>query len=406
MKTNWSTIKLGEVLELCDSGTWGDENPGGMPLLRSSNMQNGELILNDVKYIDVPANKVDRYVLHEGDILITKSSGSVDHIGKSLFITKEMDGKYGFSNFTQRLRMNRRLVLPKWIYLKISNPATRDFLFGASQTTTGLRNLKISALKELEISIPLITEQKKIVAKLEKLLAKINEAKRLRAEAQEATLSLLPAELHKIFEEGNPPAGEAGKKGWEEKEISSIVEKIQTVDPKKMPEEKFSYIDITSVSSNSEDTLRPRILSKYEAPSRARKLVQEGDTIFATTRPYLKNIAYIPKMLHGSVASTGFCVLRPKKKLIDSKYLFLIASSDPFIDEVSSFQKGATYPAVSDTVIHKIKIPLPPLAEQRKIVAHLDSLSEKVEKLKNYQLQTAVDLNALAQSVLQQAFGR
>ena len=237
--STWLTKKLGEVLELCDSGTWGDESPEGMPILRSTNMQNGELILDDVKYIDVPKDKIDRFTLRRGDILITKSSGSVDHIGKSLFITKDMDGKYGFSNFTQRLRVNQKMVLPKWVYLKISNPATRDFLLGASQTTTGLRNLKIPALKELEIPLPPIAEQKKIVARLEGLLGKIKEAKRLRAEAQDAAQNLLPAELHRIFTQQHPyklqfvrmlgrekPASvkNYGEAQWEEKELGEICE--------------------------------------------------------------------------------------------------------------------------------------------------------------------------------------
>ena len=98
---NWPTKKLGEILDLCDAGTWGgDESPTGMPLLCSTNMQNGRLVLDDLKYITVPKDKIEQHTLREGDILITKSSGSVDHIGKSLFITKEMNGKYGFSNFT------------------------------------------------------------------------------------------------------------------------------------------------------------------------------------------------------------------------------------------------------------------------------------------------------------------
>ncbi|MDD5617464.1 MAG: restriction endonuclease subunit S [Candidatus Omnitrophica bacterium] len=198
-KKGWEKKELGEILKLCDSGTWGDESPGGMPLLRSTNMQNGELVLDDVKYIDVPKEKIERYILREGDILMTKSSGSVDHIGKSLFITKEMEGKYGFSNFTQRLRINQKLALPKWIYFKISDPSTRNFLLGASQTTTGLRNLKIPALKELEILIPPLAEQKKTVARLDKLSQKIEKIKKLQAATQNEFTILEQSILSKAF---------------------------------------------------------------------------------------------------------------------------------------------------------------------------------------------------------------
>ena len=70
---------------------------------------------------------------------------------------------------------------------------------------------------EMEVPLPPLSEQKKIIEKLEKVLAKIKEAKRLRAEAIEATKTLLSAELHKIFEEGKI-------KGWEEKIVGEIVE--------------------------------------------------------------------------------------------------------------------------------------------------------------------------------------
>ena len=109
-----------------------------------------------------------------------------------------MDGKYGFSNFTQRLRVNK-LMLPKWVYLKISNPETRHFLLGASQTPTGLRNLKIPALKELQIPLPPMGEQRKIVAKLEVVLTSIKEAKKLREETSSAFTALEQSVLSRAF---------------------------------------------------------------------------------------------------------------------------------------------------------------------------------------------------------------
>lgn len=196
---DWRETTLGAVLDLCDSGTWGEESSDGLPLLRSTNMQNGNLILDDLKTIAVPKDKINRYLLREGDILITKSSGSVNHIGKSLYITKEMHEKYGFSNFTQRLRINKEQALPKWIYIKISDQGTRDFLLNASQTTTGLRNLKILALKELKILLPPLTEQKKIVAHLDSISQKVQEVKELQNTTQKELDVLERSILSKAF---------------------------------------------------------------------------------------------------------------------------------------------------------------------------------------------------------------
>ena len=81
------------------------------------------------------------------------------------------------------------------------------------------KNVSTKDIEKLQIPLPPMGEQRKIVAKLESVLAGIKEAKKLRAEEQTATGSLLAAELQKIFEEGK-------KKGWEEKELNGLIETI------------------------------------------------------------------------------------------------------------------------------------------------------------------------------------
>ena len=398
MKNNWPTKKLGEVLDICDAGIWGKESEDGMPLLRSTNMQKGELVLDDLAFIDVSEDKKEKYTLEEGDILITKSSGSVDHIGKSLFITKEMSGKYGFSNFTQRLRVNKSIVLPKWVYLKISNPATRDFLLGASQTTTGLRNLKISALKELELPIPPLSEQKKIVERLEKMLTKIKEAKRLRAEAQEAAQNLLSAELHKIFEEGK-------KKGWEECNIGD--EKVMKMTSGGTPARgnksyyngNISWLKSGELNDNinildSEEHVSEEAIKNSSAkifPKNTVLLAMYGAT--AGKLGILKNSAATNQAVAGIICN---------EEKLDHMYLFYVLMD--IRNQIVAKAWGGAQPNLSQTIIKKFKIPLPHLSEQKKIITRLDALSEKIQKLQAHQKQSAADLLSLEQSILHKAF--
>lgn len=385
-------------MELCDSGTWGDESPDGLPLLRSTNMQNGQLILDDLKIIDVPKNKIERYLLREGDILITKSSGSVDHIGKSLYITKEMDGKYGFSNFTQRLRVDKKQVLPRWIYLRISNPATRDFLLNASQTTTGLRNLKILALKELEIPLPPLEVQKEIVARLESLLAKISEAKKLRAEARESADNLLSAELHKIFDEGK-------KKGWEEKNIGdpSIMKMTSGGTPSKSHPEyyggeirwlKSGELDDNENITNSEDYITEEGLKKSSA-----KLFPPHTVFLAMYGATAGKLGILGIEASTNQAVAGM-ICRPEK--LHHKFLFY--SLMGIRDEIIADAWGGAQPNLSQTIIKRFSVVLPPLAEQKKIVARLDALSQKIEAIKELQDKTENQLGTLESSVLSKAF--
>lgn len=107
------------------------------------------------------------------------------------------------------------------------------------------------------------------------------------------------------------------------------------------------------------------------APTRCRQLIRSGDTVFSTVRPYLERIAYIDESLDREFASTGFCVLRPTSDL-DPRYLFHYASSPLLLDQVLPLQKGVSYPAVLDKEVRGATLPIPPLDEQRRIVAILE----------------------------------
>lgn len=116
-----------------------------------------------------------------------------------------------------------------------------------------------------------------------------------------------------------------------------------------------------------------------QAPSRARRRISEGDIIFATIRPTLQRIAQVPSDLHGQVCSTGFIVLRASPRL-EPRYLFHYLCSDAFTNAMDTLQTGASYPAVTDSQVRQQPIPLPPLDEQKRIVAVLDEAFEGLSR--------------------------
>ena len=154
--------------------------------------------------------------------------------------------------------------------------------------------------------------------------------------------------------------------------IGNLVEKTRQVDPVKLGREFITYIDITSIDRDAKKIVQPQIIRAGEAPSRARKLIQTGDVLVSTVRPNLNAIARVAPSYDSEIASTGFCVLRPDKDLLDSGYLFFFAQTSDFVLRLTRLAIGAGYPAVSDDDILECEIPLPPLPEQRRIAALLD----------------------------------
>jgi len=170
--------------------------------------------------------------------------------------------------------------------------------------------------------------------------------------------------------------------GWCELSLRDVTEPFALTDPTKTPEKIFKYVDIGSIDNNSRTITQPKSIKGADAPSRARRVIHTNDTLFSTVRTYLKNIALVPAELDGQLTSTGVSILRPNEAL-DPKYLFLWASSDDFVEKVSVAQDGTMYPAVSDSDVLEGLIRLPPLQEQRRIVAKMDSLSGKCKRARD-----------------------
>ena len=142
--------------------------------------------------------------------------------------------------------------------------------------------------------------------------------------------------------------------GWEWTTVRKVVKDTSTRNPSQLPDQQFYYIDISSID-NEKGTIKPvnQILGK-DAPSRARKVVRKDDVIFATTRPYLKNIALVPEDYDNQICSTGFCVLRANEDLIIPAYLYYLCRSSVIVDQLEPKMRGG-YPAVSDNDVMQVE---------------------------------------------------
>ena len=165
---------------------------------------------------------------------------------------------------------------------------------------------------------------------------------------------------------------------WVWTTVGEITQPIEKVQPKENPNTQFTYLDISSIDNQLNRVVEPKTYYGSEAPSRARQLIRANDVLFSTVRTYLKNIALVPEICDGQIASTGFSVLRGESG-ISSKYLFYYSLTDQFINPLSKLQRGTSYPAVRDGDVRAQPIPLSPLAEQHRIVAKIEELFTQLD---------------------------
>ncbi len=163
---------------------------------------------------------------------------------------------------------------------------------------------------------------------------------------------------------------------WEVVRLGEVTIPTENIDPTKQKNAKFKYLDISNIDNIFFKVKGWNIITGENAPSRARKRIKHKDVVFATTRPYLKNIAIVPPELDGEICFTGFCVLRANTEKTIPEWIFYNVITDRFITRISARMVGATYPAVSDKDVFDMKIPLPPLPEQRRIARVLSTVDE------------------------------
>ena len=166
-------------------------------------------------------------------------------------------------------------------------------------------------------------------------------------------------------------------RGWEWVRIRNVMsDRGQTV-----PNRDFTYIDVTAINKEVGCIENAKVTSARKAPSRARKIVHKGDVLYSCVRPYLLNIAIVESEISPlPIASTAFAVLNGFG-LILPRYQWIVLRSQFMVAGVEERMRGQAYPAINDSDFAILPFPLPPLAEQHRIVAKVDELMALCDRL-------------------------
>ncbi|MBI4667609.1 MAG: restriction endonuclease subunit S [Elusimicrobia bacterium] len=392
--------KLRTLLLLADSGTWGNEGngPEAAPVLRSNNIQNYSLDFTDVAYRIIPKKDKERRRLVGGDILVTKSSGSPDLIGKCcLFVDPKDSKQYYFSNFTTRLRANPKEADPRWIFYWLSSDIGRKTLCGMNSTTSGLRNLNMNLYLDQEILALSVPEQRRIAT----ILDKADAIRRKRQEIIEQTQTLTQAIFLNMF--GDPATN---PKHWPVDRLGKITE----INPRLnlcnanilKPKTIVSFVPMSGINE-TRGVIALSEPKQYQEVCKGYTPFQDGDVLFAKITPCMQNgKAAIASNLIGGVGfgSTEFHVLRPSQLAI-SEYLFSFVRHPTFRKEAElSFTGTAGQQRVPKSFLENYRCPRPPVELQREFSTRV----AKVWALEEKQTKNLEQANDLMSSLAGQAF--
>lgn len=190
--------------------------------------------------------------------------------------------------------------------------------------------------------------------------------------------------------------------GWNAQKLKYLCTYNDDVLAESTPKDKeIVYVDIGSVSA-TEGITNTETITYGNSPSRARRIVKDGDVIISTVRTYLEAIAPINNPPENMVVSTGFAVIRPRSEFYKGFASYSLRFKG-FIGEVVSRSVGVSYPAINSSDLVNIEIPTPPVDEQKQIAKFLDYETAKIDTLIEKQQRLIELLTEKRQAVISHA---
>ncbi|QQK62263.1 restriction endonuclease subunit S (plasmid) [Shewanella sp. LC6] len=369
---------LGEVCSVGDGAHSKVQRvESGIPYLTSKNIGEGILKLDKLDFISEESfeklfskeSKATRRP-QAGDVLF----GIIGSFGNT-YRYKESD-HFGFSSSIGILRPDPKQLDSEYLYYVVSSKKFRDNHANHNAgSVQGYTN--IPTVKGLHIPVPSLNVQRKISQILSSLDYKIqlntqtNQTLEEMAQAifkswfvdfdpvkakmngeqpegmDEATASLFPDKLDS--ETGIP-------NGWTQGSIADIAKLNAKSWTKKNSPEQVHYVDLANTKNGVIESVTTYDFE--ESPSRARRILNSGDTIVGTVRPGNRSYAFIGDTEKPLTGSTGFAVLSPKKSYWTS-FVYLATTNDDSIDEYARLADGGAYPAIKPAVVADTQCAIP-----------------------------------------------
>jgi len=372
---NWQTKKLGEIIV---------EN--SKSLLRSKGNLVGQFPFFVSGY---KVKEIDQFLVNGENIFLPTGGNFYVHF---------FNGKSAYSTDTWSIKTTTNADIKYLYFFLVLN---QDLINSKMFKGAAIRHLQKKDLKNIEITLPSLSEQKKIVKILDEKMGKIAEAKRLREEALVDTEKILSQTLHEIFEEGK-------KKGWEEKKVSDIADikgGKRLSKGERLIDDKTShpYLRVTDFKDEILDTARVKFINERTFEQIKRYTISSSD-IFVSIAGTIGLVRRIPKEFDGASLTENASKITNIDKKILKDFLYWQLQTESI---QRNFINKAIQTTISKLALYKIaeqKILIPLISEQQKIVKRLDDLSAKIRQAVELQKSQLEDLKKLEKAYLREAF--
>ena len=402
---SWSKQSLGDLCHF-KNGLWkGKKEPYiHVGVIRNTNFtKHGFLDDTDIAFLDVEIKQYSSRKLEYGDIILEKSGGGPKQAVGRVIPFEKKKGEYSFSNFTSIIRIKDKeqldhRFLHRFLFFCYIAGKTESM----QKHSTGIRNLQLKEYKQLQIPLPPLSEQKRIVAILDKAFAGISQAVANAEKNLANARELFESYLNNVFTQKGD--------GWEVKPLesfSTIVNGYAFKSGDFSSQNEVKSIKITNVGVYEFVQRSDNYLPKNYVEEYSRYKAYEGDVVIALTRTIISSglkVAVVPANYDGALINQRVAAVHVNEDVMPKEVLQAFLSTKIAIDYVRSNVNELMQPNLSIKDLKAFPIPVPPADKKISVVSQISELREKIDQLTSIYVSKIVALNELKQSILQKAF--
>lgn len=389
------SFRLDELCEIQSSGVWGEDADGSeecLKVIRASDIDpQGNILFDRLPRRKIPRKQWARYVCQDGDILVVKSSGSHTNVvtGKAAFFASGSE-PIAFTNFLLRLRPKKEIICPDFVFFQLRDPSTLAKIRKMVATAT-YPNLRIPEFRALELRVPQLPEQRRIVSRIKACMERVEEIRRLRQTALREhdylAQSLVEAELADL------PGREVAMS-----DVCEIASRL--VDPREPQYQSMLHVGGANIESRTGRLLD--LKTAAEEGLKSGKFVFDSSVVlYNKIRPYLVKVA---RPDFSGLCSADMYPLTPKADLASRDFIYYVLMSRRFTAYAIAGSNRAGMPKLNREHLFAYRFNLPALETQRRICELLDSAMESVQELSREMSDAASELDQVRDSVLRKAF--
>lgn len=409
---NWVWVRLGAVcgfergITFPSSAKQNERDDENIPCLRTANVQD-ELELNDLIYVNKKyyKNNIDK-LIRENDIIMS-TANSRELVGKTSFVYK-VEYPMIFGGFVMALRANKLLSKFLFYYLRL------EFLLGRfrgeSTQTTNIANISSSVLGEYTFPLPPLSEQQRIVERIEELFAKLDEAKERLQEVADSFAVRKAAILHKAF------SGELTKQwrlengvsdeSWEEKKLGEVGSWLGGGTPSTSREEYWENGNILWITSKDmksaviEDTLMK--VNEIGVKNSSANYIEKPALLVVMRSGILRRTFPVAMVKKPFTVNQDLKAIIPDKDDLEFLYWMLLSNEQRILD--TCMKNGTTVESINSNALKDLTFKCPTLPEQHETVCLIDDLLARERSAQQAAEQALASIDLMKKSILARAF--